>query len=139
MAYSVWGWSSRASFTTGDVVFVNTLLAQLFRPLDLLGMVYREIRQGLIDMEAMFGLADTNCRGRPTSPMRPRTRCRTAARVRFEHVHFAYEPERQILHDASTCRSCPQAAPWRWSAIQVRASRPSPGCCSASTTSPPAG
>ena len=38
---------------------VNTLLAQLFRPLDMLGMVYRTIRQGLIDMEAMFRLIDT--------------------------------------------------------------------------------
>src|SRR5918995_4930516 len=58
MAYTVWGWS-RGDFTTGDVVLVNTLLAQLFRPLDTLGMVYREIRQGLIDMEAMFELLDT--------------------------------------------------------------------------------
>ncbi|MET0375620.1 MAG: ABC transporter transmembrane domain-containing protein, partial [Rhizorhabdus sp.] len=55
MGYSVYGWS-RGWFSPGDVVFVNTMLAQLFRPLDLLGMVYREIRQGLIDMEAMFRL-----------------------------------------------------------------------------------
>ncbi|MBV9931665.1 MAG: metal ABC transporter permease, partial [Alphaproteobacteria bacterium] len=58
MAYTVWGWS-RGQFTTGDVVFVNTFLAQLFRPLDMLGWVYRTIRQGLIDMEAMFELVDT--------------------------------------------------------------------------------
>ena len=58
MGYTVWGWS-RGQFTTGDVVLVNTLLAQLFRPLDMLGWVYRTIRQGLIDMEAMFGLIDT--------------------------------------------------------------------------------
>ena len=43
----------------GDVVLVNTLLAQLFRPLDLLGMVYRTIRQGVTDMAAMFTLIDT--------------------------------------------------------------------------------
>ena len=53
MGYTVWGWS-QGRFTIGDVVLVNTLLVQLFRPLDMLGMVYREIRQGLIDMEAMF-------------------------------------------------------------------------------------
>jgi ABC-type multidrug transport system fused ATPase/permease subunit len=53
MAYTVWGWSV-GRFSPGDVVVVNTLLAQLFRPLDMLGMVYRTIRQGLIDMEAMF-------------------------------------------------------------------------------------
>src|SRR3546814_518490 len=58
MGYTIWGWS-RGLFTTGDVVLVNTLLSQLFRPLDMLGMVYRNIRQGLIDMEAMFALIDT--------------------------------------------------------------------------------
>jgi ABC-type multidrug transport system fused ATPase/permease subunit len=46
MGYTVWGWS-RGTFTTGDVVFVNTFLAQLFRPLDMLGWVYRTVRQGL--------------------------------------------------------------------------------------------
>ena len=58
MGFVVWGWS-QGRFTVGDVVLVNTLLAQLFRPLDMLGMVYRTIRQGLIDMEAMFDLVDT--------------------------------------------------------------------------------
>ena len=58
MAYIVCGWA-RAEFTLGDVVLVNTLLTQLFRPLDMLGMVYRTIRQGLIDMDAMFDLIDT--------------------------------------------------------------------------------
>ena len=58
MGFVVWGWS-RGRFSAGDVVVVNTLLAQLFRPLDLLGMVYRTIRQGLIDMDAMFALIDT--------------------------------------------------------------------------------
>ena len=58
MGFVVWGWS-QGRFTVGDVVVVNTLLAQLFRPLDMLGMVYRTIRQGLIDMDAMFALIDT--------------------------------------------------------------------------------
>src|SRR5678815_1432991 len=58
MGYTVWGWS-QGRFTPGDVVLVNSLLMQLFRPLDLLGWVYRSIRQGLIDMEAMFKLVDT--------------------------------------------------------------------------------
>ena len=53
-----WGWS-QGRFSAGDVVFVSTLLSQLFRPLDLLGMVYRTIRQGVIDMGAMFDLIDT--------------------------------------------------------------------------------
>ena len=58
MVFTVWGWS-QGRFTPGDVVLVNALLMQLFRPLDMLGWVYRSIRQGLIDMEAMFDLLDT--------------------------------------------------------------------------------
>ncbi|WP_184475842.1 ABCB family ABC transporter ATP-binding protein/permease [Rhizorhapis suberifaciens] len=94
MGYTVWGWSV-GKFTTGDVVLVNTLLAQLFRPLDLLGMVYRNIRQGLIDMEAMFQLIDT-----PTDvvddPNAPLLQIE-AGEVRFENVHFSYG-DRKILH-----------------------------------------
>ena len=98
MAYTVWGWSE-GRFTVGNVVLVNTLLAQLFRPLDFLGVVYRQIRQGLIDMEHMFRLLDTNTEiaDKPGAP--PLTVAR--GRVRFEHVDFAYEPRRQILHDVS--------------------------------------
>jgi ATP-binding cassette subfamily B protein len=58
MGYTVWGWA-HGRFTVGDMVFVNTYLVQLFRPLDMLGMVYRTIRQGLIDMSSMFALIDT--------------------------------------------------------------------------------
>ena len=98
MAYTVWGWS-RGQFTTGDVVLVNTLLAQLFRPLDLLGMVYRTIRQGLIDMEAMYRLMDTqqeiaDVDGAPAL-------IASGGEVRFDHVRFGYDPEREILHDVS--------------------------------------
>ena len=98
MAYSVWGWS-RGQFTTGDVVLVNTLLSQLFRPLDLLGMVYRTIRQGLIDMEAMYKLIDTQAEvadgpGAPALAV-------TGGEVRFDAVRFGYDPEREILHGVS--------------------------------------
>lgn len=96
MGYTVWGWS-RGQFTTGDVVLVNTLLAQLFRPLDLLGMVYREIRQGLVDMEAMFGLIDTNTEVKDAPDAEPLIVA--GGTVRFEHVRFEYDPERKILHD----------------------------------------
>ena len=95
MAYTVWGWS-RGQFTTGDLVFVNTYLVQLFRPLDMLGMVYRTIRQGLIDMAAMFKLIDTETEvkdapGAPVLVVRRPT-------ITFDHVVFGYEPERTILH-----------------------------------------
>ena len=94
MAYTVWGWS-RGDFTTGDVVFVNTFLAQLFRPLDMLGWVYRTIRQGLIDMEAMFGIIDTPAEVRDVE--HASTLKVEAGHVRFENVHFGYDPEREIL------------------------------------------
>ncbi len=94
MAFTVWGWSV-GRFSPGDVVLVNTLLAQLFRPLDMLGWVYRNIRQGLIDMEAMFGIIDTKAEiidlpGAPDLNV-------SAGHVRFENVRFGYEPDREIL------------------------------------------
>ena len=98
MGYTVWGWHL-GKFTIGDVVLVNTLLAQLFRPLDMLGMVYREIKQGLIDMEAMFGLIDTPAEI-ADAPDASALALR-GAHVRFSHVDFAYDPRRQILHDVS--------------------------------------
>ncbi len=94
MGYTVWGWS-RGWFTTGDVVLVNTLLAQLFRPLDMLGWVYRTIRQGLVDMEQMFGLLDTPAEV-ADAPGAPPLHVSTG-HVRLENVHFAYDPERPIL------------------------------------------
>ncbi len=98
MGYTIWGWS-RGEYTTGDVVFVNTLLAQLFRPLDLLGMVYRMIRQGLVDMQSMFNLIDMPAEivDAPDAP----TLNIGDADVVFENVEFGYEPDRQILFGLS--------------------------------------
>jgi ATP-binding cassette, subfamily B, heavy metal transporter len=95
MGYTVWGWS-RGAFTAGDVVLVNTLLAQLFRPLDMLGWVYRTIRQGLIDMEAMFDLVDTPAEvsDAPGAPGLLVSR----GEIRFEDVRFDYDAARTILH-----------------------------------------
>ncbi len=94
MAFTVWGWS-RGDFTAGDVVLVNTLLMQLFRPLDMLGWVYRTIRQGLIDMEAMFDVIDTPAEIRDVPGAADLDVA--AGHIRFENVHFAYEPGREIL------------------------------------------
>ena len=95
MAYTVWGWS-QGQLTTGDLVFVNTYLTQLFRPLDMLGWVYRTIRQGIIDMAAMFDLIDTpvEVSDKPGAPALVVKR----PTITFDHVHFGYEPERTILH-----------------------------------------
>jgi ATP-binding cassette subfamily B protein len=98
MGYTVWGWS-KGEFTVGDLVFVNTYLTQLFRPLDMLGMVYRTIRQGLIDMAQMFTLMDTpvevaDAPGAPALVIKRPT-------VVFDNVVFGYEPDRTILHGLS--------------------------------------
>ena len=98
MGYTVWGWS-QGRFTPGDVVLVNSLLMQLFRPLDMLGWVYRSIRQGLIDMEAMFALTDTPAEI-VDAPGAPPLRV-SEGRVTFEDVRFAYEAERPILKGVS--------------------------------------
>jgi ATP-binding cassette subfamily B protein len=96
MIFTVWGWS-RGRFTPGDVVWINGLLMQLFRPLDMLGWVYRSIRQGLIDMEAMWDLLDTPAEVTDT-PGAPPLEVRRGT-VRFDHVRFGYDPGRDILKD----------------------------------------
>ncbi len=94
MALIVLGWS-RGEFTAGNVVLVSTLLAQLFRPLDLLGMVYRTIRQGVIDMGSMFDLIDTpsEVTDTPNAPALVVGK----GHVRFENVRFGYDEDRSIL------------------------------------------
>ena len=98
MAFTVWQWSE-GELTTGDLVLVNTYLMQLFRPLDLLGMVYRTVRQGLIDMAEMFRLIDTEAEvqdipGAPALVIQRPT-------LTFDNVVFGYEPDRTILHGLS--------------------------------------
>ena len=95
MGLIVWGWSA-GRFSPGDVVLVSTLLTQLFRPLDMLGMVYRTIRQGLIDMAAMFDLIDTPAE--ITDAPDAAELSVTTGHVRFENVRFGYDPDREILH-----------------------------------------
>ncbi|MAW99678.1 MAG: metal ABC transporter permease [Sphingomonas sp.] len=93
MAIIVYGWAA-GRFTPGDVVLVSTLLSQLFRPLDLLGMVYRTVRQGVIDMGAMFDLIDPPADVTDAPDAKPLTIAK--GHVRLEDVRFAYD-EREIL------------------------------------------
>ncbi len=98
MAFVVWGWL-QGRFTVGDLVLVQSYLIQLFRPLDMLGMVYRTIRQGLIDMAEMFRLMETpvevaDAPGAPALVVRQPT-------LVFDNVVFGYEPERTILKGLS--------------------------------------
>ncbi len=95
MAMVAWGWST-GGFTSGDVVLVSTLLTQLFRPLDMLGFVYRTVRQGVIDMGAMFDLVDTQAEVKDAPDAKPLAV--GGAAVRFDDVVFGYDPDRMILN-----------------------------------------
>jgi len=85
--------------TLGDFTMINAYLLQLFIPLNALGFVYREIRQALVNVERLFGLLGDE----PIIEDAPGARALVVEKgdVRFDHVHFAYRQDRQILRDVS--------------------------------------
>ncbi|MDO8347474.1 MAG: ABC transporter ATP-binding protein/permease [Rugosibacter sp.] len=93
--------------TVGDIVLVNAFLIQLYMPLNHLGVLYREIRQALTDIERMFALLDTNREIRDAAdarPLFPEAFAKAGPQpctIEFEHVDFGYDPARQILFDVS--------------------------------------
>jgi ATP-binding cassette subfamily B protein len=85
--------------TVGDFVLINSMMIQLYQPLNFMGMVYREIKQAVIDIEMMFSILSRpaeikDIAGAP--PLRV-----ISGNVRFENVAFSYEPDRRILKGIS--------------------------------------
>src|SRR5664279_4234320 len=120
--------------TVGDFVMINAMMIQLYQPLNFMGMVYREIKQAIIEIEKMFGVLarDPEIKDAPGA----KALVVTAGNVRFDDVRFAYDPERQILKGLSF-----EVPAGKTVAIVVPpapASRRFRGSCSGSMTSPAA-
>lgn len=87
------------TLTLGDFVLLNTFLLQIYRPLNFIGFVYRELRQGLTDIEEMFKLLDQDPEIVDRAGAKPLTV--TGPVIRFEDVTFHYDPDRPILKGVS--------------------------------------
>jgi ATP-binding cassette subfamily B protein len=90
---------TQRTMTVGDFVLVNSYLVQLYAPLNVLGMVYRNIKQSLTDLESMFRLLGVRAEieDRPGAP----ALAVSSGEIVFDHVSFSYDPRRAILHDVS--------------------------------------
>src|SRR6187431_3326757 len=80
--------------TVGDFVMVNAMMIQLYQPLNFMGMVYREIKQAVIDIEKMFSVLSRNPEIKDVAGAQPLIV--TSGTVRFDDVRFSYDPDRQI-------------------------------------------
>src|SRR6188508_864402 len=85
--------------TVGDFVMINAMMIQLYQPLNFMGMVYREIKQAVIDIEKMFAVLSRNPEIKDVAGAKPLDIKRGA--MRFENVSFSYDPERPILKGLS--------------------------------------
>jgi ATP-binding cassette, subfamily B, heavy metal transporter len=85
--------------TVGDFVMINAMMIQLYQPLNFMGMVYREIKQAIIDIEKMFGVLARHPEVKDIPGARPLIV--TSGNVRFDDVRFSYDPDRPILKGLS--------------------------------------
>ncbi len=85
--------------TVGDFVMINAMMIQLYQPLNFMGMVYREIKQAIIDIEKMFGVLSRHPEVKDIPGARPLIV--TSGAVRFDDVRFSYDPDRPILKGLS--------------------------------------
>ena len=85
--------------TVGDFVMINAMMIQLYQPLNFMGMVYREIKQAIIDIEKMFGILGRAPEVKDIAGAKPLQIASGA--IRFEDVRFAYDPDRPILQGVS--------------------------------------
>jgi ATP-binding cassette subfamily B protein len=90
---------ANGTHTIGDFVMINAMMIQLYQPLNFMGMVYREIKQAVIDIESMFALLGRPQEIRDAPDAKPLDVVHGA--IRFEDVSFAYDPERPILKGVS--------------------------------------
>ena len=90
---------SNGTNTVGDFVLVNAMMIQLYIPLNFMGMVYREIKQAVIDIEMMFSILSRNPEVKDAPAAPPLAVAK--GHIRFEDVHFAYDPDRPILKGIS--------------------------------------
>ena len=85
--------------TVGDFVMVNAMMIQLYVPLNIIGFVYREMKQAVLDIETMFGVLNRDAEVKDTPGARPLQV--SAGVVRFDNVRFSYDPDRPILKGLS--------------------------------------
>ena len=88
------------NLTLGDLVMINAFMIQLYIPLNFLGVIYREIKQSLTDLDRMFKLLEKE-REVADAPNAQQLALANPPSVAFEHIHFAYEQNRPILQDVS--------------------------------------
>jgi ATP-binding cassette subfamily B protein len=90
---------SQGTHTIGDFVMINAMMIQLYQPLNFMGMVYREIKQAVIDIESMFALLGRSPEIKDAPDAKPLEV--VEGTIRFENVNFAYDPQRPILKGVS--------------------------------------